>query len=83
MIFETVSGSVYEINESKQVIRRLSGVKDPTERQGSDSIWKYYEKLFSPPTVGESLVIVWKIEEVDGEMVFRTTQTSPIIGIKS
>lgn len=69
MYFLTETGSVYEIDEVGRRIRRLSGVKDPTPRQGKDGEWKSY---FSTAMVGKNFLIVWN----DGG---EGTMTSPIV----
>jgi hypothetical protein len=40
--FSTKTGSLYELNPDDQLIRRLSGVKDPAPRQGDDGKWQGY-----------------------------------------
>lgn len=40
--FET-KNSVYEIDEDRQRVRRLSGANTPTENFGSDGEWRGYE----------------------------------------
>lgn len=46
--FRTSSGSEYELDEEAKQIRRLSGVKQPTERQGPDNVWRDYEAIHGP-----------------------------------
>jgi hypothetical protein len=57
MIFTTLSGSAYEVDIGSNRIRRLSGVKDPTPRQGQDGQWHSYEHI--DLEVGEGAWIHW------------------------
>jgi hypothetical protein len=54
--FTTVSGSLYEVDATNKRIRRLSGNKPPTERQGND--WKQYDSI-SAIEVGQPVLIIW------------------------
>jgi hypothetical protein len=62
----TVTGSLYELDGENHRIRRVSGERAPTIRQGTDGTWRSYV-LIAPeqPTVGSRLVVVWEID-VDG-----------------
>lgn len=42
--FETTSGSVYEVDVADRAARRVSGLHDPTPRQGSGG-WRHYQSL--------------------------------------
>jgi hypothetical protein len=53
----TTANSVYQVNEADHMIRRLSGVNDPTPRQGVDGQWREYEQILPHPAGG--LLIVW------------------------
>ncbi len=55
--FTTETGSVYEVDAATKFIRRLSGVNDPSPRQGQDGVWKSYVECEA--RVGERTVIVW------------------------
>lgn len=66
MKFRTVSGSIYEIEQENNRIRRLSGTIAPTERQGSDGEWKEY-MYATVLTLNKPLIITWKINE-DGSL---------------
>jgi hypothetical protein len=57
MRFQTLSGSHYEVNESKKLIRRLSGSRDPSKNQGADGDWKQYEVLHLE--LGKPAFIEW------------------------
>lgn len=59
MKFETLSGSVYEVDKARKLIRRLSGVKDPTPRQGVDGIWKRYESV--SVELQKNATIIWDL----------------------
>ena len=80
MKFTTQSGSVYEVNQTDKQIRRVSGSKKPTLRQGQDGDWKSYSTL-SPIKVGQPVVIVWAIVDGTSETVFKTTFTSDVTEI--
>ncbi len=66
MIFNT-QNSAYEVEEG--IIRRLSGVNDPTPYQGPDGEWKEYLSITSVE-VGLPVVIHWHDE--------KHTVTSPV-----
>jgi hypothetical protein len=55
--FETVSGSVYEVDEDKKLIRRMQGTEAPTVRQGKDGEWRRYLDLLID--MGKSAIILW------------------------
>lgn len=61
MKFETISGSVYEVDEVNKQCRRLIGMKDPLPRQGKDGEWKPYIEMVGP-RVGEPCVFFWDPE---------------------
>lgn len=56
MKFTTYSGSIYQVDDANKRIRRMHGVKPPTERQGND--WKTYASI-SAIEVGKPVLIVW------------------------
>jgi hypothetical protein len=60
MIFKTESGSTYEVDLEKKLIRRLRNTSNfsPTERQGEDEKFKHYDHLTIE--LGKSVIIVWK-----------------------
>lgn len=41
MIFNT-NRSQYEIDLEQKLIRRISGIRPPTKRQGQDGVWQPY-----------------------------------------
>lgn len=71
MTFETVTGSKYEVAEGK--IRRLSGTKRPTPRQGEDGNWKVFMSM-SGVVVGASVLIGWEF----AHGVLKSTLTSAV-----
>ncbi len=76
----TLSGSLYEWDEKNKQVRRLSGVKEPTERQGADLEWRAYEEIML--AVNRSMIIVWSSHSDNGgELICKTTQTSSIEAI--
>jgi hypothetical protein len=78
MIFNTVSGSIYEVDETNKRIRRLEGKTLGTVRVGNDGDWKRYSNI-SEIKVGRSIVIVWGIDYDGGEYVkARSTITSSV-----
>ena len=58
IIFQTKSGSVYQLNNDSKQIRRLSGIVDPQPRQGKDGEWKSFIEIIGP-TVGSCTYIFW------------------------
>lgn len=87
MKFNTLSGSVYELDQNQKRIRRVSGNNRPTERQGDD--WRSYSCIFPEAVeVGKSLMIFWIKEEtpvLEGSPDFAipATQTSVVMGIEN
>jgi len=59
MIFQTISGSTYELDLEGKKIRRMEGIIDPTPRQGVDGEWRTFETC-SEVVVGQVVLIVWK-----------------------
>lgn len=82
MKFETISGSLYEVNEEENKVRRLIGVKDPTPRQGKDGEWRVYVKI-SSIVPGRPVMITWRIDSEEEFFWLRTTQTSAVKEIHS
>ena len=63
MFFRTRSGSMYQIDTIRRRVRRISGAKAPTDRQGRDGGWCVYERLEPElPTVGRVVYIFWPRE---------------------
>lgn len=58
MIFITETGSTYEVDEAQKRVRRLSGNKAPTARQGYDREWRSYEAC-TPIEVGRCVTFCW------------------------
>ena len=77
MKIHTETGSIYEIDEDNKTICRLSGVLDPTPRQGKDTISKPYETLMGGIELGNPVIIVWYFEEG----VAKSTITSNVVKI--
>ena len=57
MIFKTLSGSTYEVNELTKQIRRINGMDDPQPRQGKDGEFKTYSSIHVEK--GKSSLIIW------------------------
>lgn len=84
--FQT-ENSTYEIDDGCEVgetnpvvsVRRLSGVNDPTPRQGVDGEWKTLAVPIDPSTIqiGDCILFVWRFE--DG--VAKSTVTSQVTAI--
>lgn len=70
MKFRTVSGSIYEIEQENNRIRRLFGIREPIKGQGLDGEWKEY-LIISTPQIGKSLCVTWKTpkSESSGMMI--------------
>jgi len=69
----TTDNSVYQINEADHLIRRVSGVSDPTPRQGTDGQWSPYVRV---GRLSDGLLIVWG-DNPDGSAA--TTWTSKVV----
>ncbi len=74
MKFETISGSLYEVDEENSRCRRLIGVADPQPRQGKDGEWKTFDTMSEEVKVGEPVLFVWWWE---GEIA-KSTVTSAV-----
>jgi hypothetical protein len=74
MIFYTISGSIYEIDENRKQIRRLHGNNEPTSRQGKNGNWKKYATI-SDIAIGKPVIIVWEALTFDR---IKTTMTSAV-----
>jgi len=73
MIVRTTNGSIYEVDTTNKLVRRLSGRGQATVRVGEDGSWKSYHSInFSE----QGLLIVWRITP---EGVAQSTLTSPLI----
>ena len=70
----TTVNSVYQINEADHMVRRVSGVNDPTPRQGVDGAWQEY---LSITPYFDGLLIVWCYRS-DGSA--KCTWTSKVVG---
>ena len=55
--YRTASGSTYEVDEERRLIRRVSGTHPPTENQGEDGHWQFYHAVTVTPT--GCLLIAW------------------------
>ncbi len=64
-IFFETRNSIYELDPDQHRIRRVSGVNDPTLRQGDDGEWQTYLTI-SEVVVGSIVVIVWEYNVEDG-----------------
>ena len=84
MIFETISGSTYEINMLNKTIRRLAGSKAVSNRQSPDGEWQEYESIFpESPVVNSGLLICWTEKVKPFEPGNKpATLTSTIVSIK-
>lgn len=82
----TRSGTVYEIDESTRLIRRLSKRIDDGVRRVTWQ-WRFYERLGAPPEVGCKMVIIWPDDEPrladHGHATTPATVTSPITMIET
>lgn len=75
--FETLSGSLYEVDDENRMVRRLIGVKDPTPRQGEDGEWKRFENR-TPILENHGVAFVWSWDNESFVPTARSTITSPI-----
>lgn len=72
--FTTISGSIYELDDDAKRIRRVIGIT-PQTRVGPDGQWKEFLST-TQPMPGQSVIIIWAIEMVDGQPIAKTTTTS-------
>lgn len=79
IFYETVTGSIYEIDVDSKQIRRVYGKTPTTERVGKEGQWKGIDSIQEVVLDEDgktSLLIVWGLNE-DGSL--KTTLTSPIV----
>lgn len=77
MIFlRTQSGSIYQIDPDQSRIRRIQGIREPTQLQTDN--WKTYTSI-SDIKIGSSVLIKWK-DPAEG-YIQPATITSPITTI--
>jgi len=77
LIFKTISGSIYELNQEEKKIRRLYGLSTGSKRTGQDGEWKQYEDILPDNIIpGRQVIIIWSADKVNGESVLRATETS-------
>ena len=77
--FTTESGSTYELDRAGKRLRRLDGVT-PLTRVGPHGEWRQFADV-SDVRVGEPVVIVWRWDNVDEQLIARSTVTSRVTGI--
>jgi len=87
MKFKTLTGSTYEIDLTNKKIRRVSGLNDPTQRQGADGDWRNYDEVIpSPIEIDKSVVIYWgkDVPLLSGSPsnAIPVTMTSPVVSIE-
>lgn len=75
--FITETGSVYELDRTKQMMRRMSGEDRPTPNQGEDGVWKPYGAI-TEVKVGVPVLVTWGW---DDEGILHRTITSPVMVI--
>ncbi len=80
--FETLSGSLYEVDDEASKVRRLIGVSDPTPRQGKDGEWKAFTTR-TPIVLNQGVSFIWAIVGGDTNpgvigLTAQSTVTSPI-----
>ena len=76
--FATESGSLYELDPANRRVRRISGERAPTPRQGTDGEWKTYES-WMPFIHPDGALAVW----FDWTGRGNGTWTSPIVNPKA
>ncbi len=84
MFFRTETGSLYEVDKSSNMIRRVSGKYPGTPRLGTDGDWRPY-RMLCHLKVGQEAMIVWgdNVAPIDPtvRVLAKTTMTSPIVEI--
>ncbi len=85
ILFDTASGSSYEVNQESKTIRRLRGTHDSTPRQGADGEWKPYRAI-TALTEGHPVLITWPegtaLLEGSPECAQPSTLTSNVVCIR-
>jgi hypothetical protein len=75
MFIQTETGSVYEIGKNR--MRTVSANHAPTRNQG-DGGWQPFISI-SPVEVGQPLLIMWRVDNEPGKMIFRQTATTRVV----
>ena len=81
MKFNTMSGSTYEVDVINKQIRRLSGQRQASIRQGKDGEWKSYSKTLITPQ--NTMLIFWDKDVkpiIEGAMP--ATETTEIVSVE-
>lgn len=89
-VFQTESGSTYELDREQRCLRRIEGMTDPTPRVGKDGDWRLFQDV-SAIVEGAHVVIVWawdlrpgtENDPLDpGEVIARSTVTSKVVSVR-
>jgi hypothetical protein len=70
--------SVYEVDPTRSLMRRLAGTRTPTRHQRADGHWREFTAI-SPIEVGSRVLVTWDVSR--RECVARRTFTSTIVGV--
>ncbi|HEY3670024.1 MAG TPA: hypothetical protein VGN51_03745 [Acidimicrobiia bacterium] len=77
MIRFWTENSVYEVDQSHSLVRRLAGIRAASAHQGEDGRWQEYAEI-SEIEIGRPVLLTWGASE-DGT-VLRRTVTSVVVG---
>lgn len=79
--FDTETGSTYEVDEARKLVRRVAGKGNPTPRVGHDHIWKQYKDI-NGVEVGGVAMITWNVSEDEFSLpLYQCTMTSKIVKV--
>ena len=77
----TTLNSIYQVDVDAKKVRKLTGLHPPTRNQSQtdDDGWRPYDTLVP---YGSGLLIIWGVEEVNGEQILRQTFTSKVLNME-
>jgi hypothetical protein len=74
--------SLYEVDFSRSLIRRLGGRSRATPHQGPDGRWQQFVEI-SPVEVDEPVLVHWETDDGSAASNPKRTQTSHVVGVST
>ena len=74
--------SLYEVDFSRSLIRRLGGRSHATPHQGADGRWQQFVEI-SPVEVDEPVLMHWEADDGHATSNPKRTETSLVVGVST
>jgi hypothetical protein len=74
--------SLYEVDFSRSLIRRLGGRSHATPHQGADGRWQQFVEI-SPVEVDEPVLMHWEADDGHARSNPKRTETSLVVGVST